>query len=167
MSDPVDGPPPVDVQAEPSERAGADATRDAERANLEAAILRFNVNYNPNGGPPQGRELPRLISPINRRAGTPPTLPPWVNGGGPAQGQAQGGGQAHQSGLLQQLHGSRENVRNLADGGVDPLHVNSNPDANTKESKYGVFDALEPEYVDLVVYNPSRTKTVFQKMRWV
>ena len=52
MSDPVDNPPPVDVQAEPSERARADATRDAERTNLEAAILRFNTNYNPNGGPP-------------------------------------------------------------------------------------------------------------------
>ena len=38
MSDPVDDPPPVDVQAEPSERARADANRDAERANLEAAI---------------------------------------------------------------------------------------------------------------------------------
>ena len=54
MSDPVDDPPPVDVQAEPSERAKADANRDAERANLEAAILRFNTNYNPAGGPPSG-----------------------------------------------------------------------------------------------------------------
>ena len=52
MSDPVEGPPPVDVQAEPSERAGADATREAERASLEAAIQCFNVNYNLNGGPP-------------------------------------------------------------------------------------------------------------------
>ena len=43
---------PVDVQAEPSERAGADATREAERASLEAAIQCFNVNYNLNGGPP-------------------------------------------------------------------------------------------------------------------
>ena len=92
---------------------------DAERASLEAAIQRFNTNYNPTGGPPQGRDLPRLISPINRRAGNPPVLPPRVNGGGPAQGQAQGGGQAHQPGLLQQLPGSRENVRNLVDGGVD------------------------------------------------
>ena len=136
MSDPVDDPPPVDVKAEPPERDRADANRDAERANLEAAILHFNTNYNPAGGPPQGRDLPRLISPINRRAGNPPILHPRVNGGGPAQGQAQGGGQAHQPGLLQQLPGSRENIRNLADGGVDRLHVNSNPDANTKESKY-------------------------------
>ena len=108
---------------------------DAERASLEAAIQRFNTNYNPTGGPPQGRDLPRLISPINRRANNPPTLPPRVNGGGPVQGQAQGGGQAHQSGLLQQLPGPRENVRNLADGGVDCLYINSNPDANTEESK--------------------------------
>ena len=130
MSDPDVDPPPVDVQAEPSERARA----DAERANLEAAILRFNTNYNPVGGPPQGRDLPRLISPNNRLAGNPPVLPPWVNGGGPAQGQAPEGGQAHQPGLLQQLPGPRESIRNLADGGVDRLHVNSNPDANTKES---------------------------------
>ena len=136
MSDPVDDPPPVNVQAEPSERARADANRDVERANLEAVILRFNTNYNPSGGPPSGRDLPRLISPNNRRAGNPPVIPLRVNGGGPAQGQAQGGGQAHQPGLLQQLPGSRENIRNLADGGVDRLHVNSNPDANTKESKY-------------------------------
>ena len=94
MSDPVDDPPPVDVQAEPSERARADANKDAGwGANLEAAIL---------------RDLPRLISPINRRAENPPVLPFRVNGRGPAQGQAQGGGQAHQPGLLQQLPGSRE-----------------------------------------------------------
>ena len=111
--------------------------------------------------------MPRLISPINRRAGNPPVLPPRVNGGGPAQGQAQGGGQAHQPGLLQQLPGSQENVRNLVDREVDHLHVNSNPDANTKESKYGVFDALKPEFVDLAVFNPTQTETVFQKMRWV
>ena len=79
MSDPVDGPPPVDIQAEPSERARAEANRDGERVNLEAAILRFNTNYNPAGGPPPGRDLPRLISPINRRAGNPPILPPRVN----------------------------------------------------------------------------------------
>ena len=30
-----------------------------------------------------------------------------------------------------------------------------------------MFDALKPEYVDLAVYNPSQTETVFQKMRWV
>ena len=84
---------------------------DAERASLEAAIQRFNTNYNPTGGPPQ-RDLPRLISPISRRAGTPPTLPP-------------------------------------------------------KESKYGVFDDLSAEFIDLAVYNPTQTETVFQKMRWV
>ena len=144
MSDPDIDPPPVDVQTEPSERARADANRDAERANLEAAILRFNTNYNPAGGPPPGRELPRLIFPTNRRAGNPPVLPPRVNGGGPAQEQAQGVGQAHQPGLFQQLPGPRESIRNLVDGGVDRLHVNSNPDVNTKESKYGVFDALKP-----------------------
>ena len=166
MSDPVEGPLPVDVQAESSERAGTDATREAERASLEAAMQRFNVNYNPNGGPPQ-RELPRLISPNYRRTGNPPSLPPRVNGGGPAQGQAQVGGQAHQPGLLQQLPGSRENVLNLADGGVDRLYINSNPDANTKESKYGVFDDLSAEFIDLAVYNPTQTETVFQKMRWV
>ena len=159
--------PLLKVKAEPSERARAEANRDAERANLEAAILRFNTNYNPAGGPPQGRDLPRLISPYKRRAGNPPVLPPGVNVGGPAQRHAQEGGQAHQPGLLQQLPGSRENVRNLVDGGVDRLHVNSNPDANTKESKYGVFDALEPEFIDLAVYNPTQTETVFQKMRWV
>ena len=51
---------------------------EAERLNIEAAINRFNVNYNPNGGPPQ---LPRLVSP-NRRVGNAPNLPPWVMGGG-------------------------------------------------------------------------------------
>ena len=112
-----------------------DANRAAERANLEAAILRFNTNYNPAGGPPLGRDLPRLLSPPNRRPGNPPVLPPRVNGGGPAQGQAQGGGQAHQPGLLQQQPGPRERIRSLADGGVDRIHINSNPDANTKESK--------------------------------
>ena len=46
------------------------------------------------------------------------------------------------------------------------MNVSSNPDANTKESKYGIFHTLEPELVDLAVYNPSQTETVFQKMRW-
>ena len=53
MSDPDINPPPVDVQAELSESARVDANRAAERANLEAAILRFNTNYNPAGGPPR------------------------------------------------------------------------------------------------------------------
>ena len=38
MSDPVEGPPPADVPAKPSERAGAEAAREAERASLEAAM---------------------------------------------------------------------------------------------------------------------------------
>ena len=29
-----------------------------------------------------------------------------------------------------------------------------------------MFDTLEPELIDLAVYNPSQTETVFQKMRW-
>ena len=33
--------------------------------------------------------------------------------------------------------------------------------------KYGVFDTLDQELIDLAVYNPSQTETVFQKMRWV
>ena len=120
--------PPADIPAaNPTDRAAADAARmEAERLNIEAAINGFNVNYNQNGGPPQ---LPRLVSP-NRRVGNAPNLPPRVLRGGPVQGQAQGGGQAHQPGLLQQLPGLRENVRN-AEGGVDRLHVNCDPDANT------------------------------------
>ena len=43
--------PPVDAQ----DRAEVDMA--AERANLEAAILRFNVNYNPDGGPPPREEI--------------------------------------------------------------------------------------------------------------
>ena len=138
-SPPVAPVAPAEVPAD-ADRAAAEALREAERENLEAAINRFNVNYNPNGGPPQ-RELPRLISPPNRRLGNLPNIPPWVQGGGPVQGLAQEGGQAHQPRLLQQLHGPRDNARN-ADGGVGCLHVNSNsnPDANTKESKYEVFE---------------------------
>ena len=168
MSDPLrEGTPPVaplaDVPADPTDRVGAEAARmEAKRASLEAAINRFNVNYNPNGGPPQ---LPRLVSPNNRRIGNPPNLPPWVQGGGPAQGLAQGGGQAHQPGLLQQLHNPRDNGR-TADGGVGHLHVNSNPDANMKESKYKVFDDLSAEFINLAVYSPSQNETTFQKMRW-
>ena len=44
--------PPVDAQADFSARDRAEVDMAAERANLEAAILRFNVNYNPNGVPP-------------------------------------------------------------------------------------------------------------------
>ena len=57
MSDPEIDPPPVGIQAELSESARADANRAAERANLEAAILRFNTNYNPAGGPPPREEI--------------------------------------------------------------------------------------------------------------
>ena len=117
------------------------------------------MNYNQNGGPPQ---FPRLVSP-NRHVGNAPNLPPWVLGGGPVQGLAQGGGQAHQPGLLQQL--PRDNGRN-ADGGVGRLHTNSNPDANTKESKYEVFENLSEEFRNLAVYSPTQNETTFQKMRW-
>ena len=114
MSDSECNSPPVHAQAELSERDRAEVARAAERANLEAAILRFNTNYNPSGGPPQGRDLPRLNSPPNRRLGNPPVLPPRAAGEGPTQGQAQGGGQAHQPGLLQQQPvGQRVRVRSL------------------------------------------------------
>ena len=65
MSDTERNSAPVDAQAELSERDRAEFARAAERANLEAAILHFNTNYNPSGGPPQGRDLPRLNSPPN------------------------------------------------------------------------------------------------------
>ena len=44
--------PPVDAQADLSTRERGEVNMAAERANLEAAILRFNVKYNPNGVPP-------------------------------------------------------------------------------------------------------------------
>ena len=66
--------PPADVPvADPTDRAAAEAVRmEAKRISLEAAINCFNVNYNPNGGPPQ---LPRLVSP-NKCVGNAPNLPP-------------------------------------------------------------------------------------------
>ena len=73
--------PPVDAQAELSERDRAEVARAAERANLEAAILCFNTNYNPSGGPPQGRDLPRLNSIPNRHLGNPPCCPPGLQEG--------------------------------------------------------------------------------------
>ena len=73
--------PPVDAQADLSARDRAEVDMAAERASLEAAILRFNVNYNPNGGPPKGRDLPRLASPPNRRLGNPPCCPPGLHEG--------------------------------------------------------------------------------------
>ena len=126
--------PPVNAQAELLERDRAEVASATERASLEAAILRFNTNYNPAGGPPQGRDWPRLNSSTNRRPGNPPMLPPRVAGGVPSQGQAQGGGQAQvQHGPLQQQPvGQRERIRSLADGGVERMHVFTNPDANTK-----------------------------------
>ena len=81
MSDNERNLPPVDAQAELSERDRAEVARAAERANLEAAILRFNTNYKPSGGPPPpGRDLPRLNSPPNRRLGNPTVLPPRAAG---------------------------------------------------------------------------------------
>ena len=58
MSDNERNLPPVDAQAELSERDRVEVARAAERANLEAAILRFNTNYNPSGGP-QGGARPK------------------------------------------------------------------------------------------------------------
>ena len=89
-------------------------------------------------------------------------------GGGPTHGQAQvGGNAAVKLGPLQQKPvGQRERIKSLADGGGECMNVSSNPDANTKESKYGIFDTLEPELENLAVYNPLQTETVFQKMQW-
>ena len=81
MSDTERNSPPVDAQAELSERDRVEVARAAERANLEAAILCFNTNYNPSGGPPKGRDLPRLNSPTNRRPGNPPCCPPGLQEG--------------------------------------------------------------------------------------
>ena len=81
MSETERNSPPADAQAELSERDRAEVDRAAERANLEAAILRFNTNYNPSGGPPQGRDLPRLNSPPNRRLGNPPCCAPGLQEG--------------------------------------------------------------------------------------
>ena len=89
-------------------------------------------------------------------------LPPRVMGGGPVQGPAQGGGQALQPGLLQQLN--MDNGRNV-DGGVGRLHANSCPDTNTKEGKYEIFTDLSEDLKVLAQYNPSQNETTFQKMR--
>ena len=167
MSDPPppgDNPPaapPADAPAAaPMDRAAADAARaEAERVRLQEAIDLINVHYNQNGGPPS---LQRLISP-NRRLGNAPMLPPRVMGGGPVQGLAQGGGQALQPGLLQQL--PMDNGRNV-DGGVGRLHANSYPDANTKEGKYEIFTDLSEDLKNLAQYNPSQNETTFQKLRW-
>ena len=146
--------------AAPMDRAAADAARmEAERIRLQDAIDLINVHYNQNGGPPP---LQRLISP-NRRLGNAPMLPPRVMGVGPVQGLAQGGGQALQPGLLQQL--PMDNGRNV-DGGVGRLHANSCPDTNTKEGKYEIFTDLSEDLKVLAQYNPSQNETTFQKMRW-
>ena len=170
MSDPLipgDNPPvapPAEAPAPaPTDRAAADAIRAeaerVERVRLQEAIDLINVHYNTNGGPPP---IQRLISP-NRRLGNAPMLPPRVMGGGPVQGPAQGGGQALQPGLLQQLN--MDNGRNV-DGGVGRLHANSYPDTNTKEGKYEIFTDLSEDLKVLAQYNPSQNETTFQKMRW-
>ena len=111
--------PPADVQAELSERDRAEITTQ---------------HYNPAGGPPQGRDLPYLNSPPNRRPGNPPLFPPLLTpraaGGGPTQGRAQvGGNVAAQHGPLQQQPvGQREKNRSLADGGVEHVNISSLPD---------------------------------------
>ena len=48
--------PPVDAQADLSVRDRAEVNMVAERASLEAAVLRFNTNYNSAGGTPPGRD---------------------------------------------------------------------------------------------------------------
>ena len=64
MSDTERNLPPVDAQAELSERDRAEVARAAERANLEAAILRFNTNYNSSGGPtPPGKRFAKANIP--------------------------------------------------------------------------------------------------------
>ena len=160
MSDPPppgDNPPADAPVTTPTDRAVADAARaEAERVRLQDAIDLINVHYNQNGGPPP---LQRLISP-NRRLGNAPMLPPRVMGGGPVQGPAQGGGQALQPGLLQQLN--MDNGRNV-DGGVGRLHANSYPDANTKEGKYEIFTDLSEDLKNLAQYNHRKTKLRFRK----
>ena len=144
-------PPPAKAPAPPlTDRAAAEALRaEAERVRLQEAIDLIAVDYNAQGGPPT---LQRLISP-KRRLGIAPVLPPGVMGGGPVQRPAQGGGQALQPGLLQQLN--MDNGRNV-DGGVGRLHANSCPDANTKEGKYEIFTDLR-----LAQYNPSQNGFFF------
>ena len=53
MSDTERNSPPVDAQAELSERDRAEVARAADRANLEAAILRFNTIITLLGVPPR------------------------------------------------------------------------------------------------------------------
>ena len=163
MSDPPRGDnppvaPPADVPAAaPTDRAATEAARiEAERLRLVEAIDLFNVHYNQNGGPPP---LPRLISP-NERVGHAPDVPPRMLGGGPVQPLAPRGGQAHQPRLLQQLP---RNNDNNADGGAGRLHTSSNPESNTKESKYEVFNDISAELMSRAVYNPTHNETTFQK----
>ena len=170
MSDPRDPPVPGDIPPAPPlvgapapplvDRAAEDAARvEAERlesVRLQDAINLIATHYNAQGGPPSQR----LISP-NRRLGNAPMLPPRVMGGNPAQGPAQGGGQAYQPGLLQQLNVDQGRT---VDGGVDRRHVNST-DSNTKEGKYEVFCELPADLKLLAQYNPSTTEMTFQKLR--
>ena len=52
--------PPADAQADLSERDRTEVDMAAERANLEAAILRLNTNYNPRWGSPPGKRLAKV-----------------------------------------------------------------------------------------------------------
>ena len=170
MSDPPRGdnppvPPPVDTPAPapaaaPSDRAAVDAARmETERLRLIEAIENFNVHYNVNGGPPLLRLMP--TSP-NGRVGHAPDVPPRVSGSGPAQILAPRGGQAQQPGLQQPLR----NEDRIDDGEAGRLHTSSNPESNTKESKYEVFNPINAELVSRAVYTPTQNETTFQKQRW-
>ena len=166
MSDPPRGDnlpvaPPADVPAAaPRDRAATETARiEAKRLRLVEAIDLFNVHYNQNGGPPLPRLMP--ISP-NGRVGHAPDVPPRVSGGGPAQILAPRGGQAQQPGL-QQLPRNNEHTE---DGGAGRHHTSSNPESNTKESKYEVFNDISAELMSRAVYTPTHNETTFQKQRW-
>ena len=133
--------PPVDAQADLSAR---------DRA--EAAILRFNTNYNPNGGPPFGKRLAKVSLTSQQTSWEPPRVAPQGcrRGSTPGPSSRRGPGSSAWSSPT----ASCWIQRNTRDG-------------NTKESNYGVFDTLDQELIDLTVYNLSQTETVFQKMRWV
>ena len=75
MSETERNSPPADAQAELSERDRAEVDRAAERANLEAAILRFNTNYNPSGALPREEIYQGWIHLPTGVLGTPPVAP--------------------------------------------------------------------------------------------
>ena len=83
MSETERNSPPVDTQAEFSERDRAEVDRAAERANLEATILRFNTNYNPAWGPSPGKRFTKAEFTSQQASWKPPVLPPRAAGGGP------------------------------------------------------------------------------------